>query len=117
MDGSVVISLACFTRELVDKSNVKLLYSKCLYLPALIELQTDPDIAFEDPYFGGQEWLKLIADECMPHVPYMFYSQYFDLFMTYGTAAIQKVATGELTPEEALREAARLINVDIPYGR
>lgn len=43
----------------------------------------------------------------------MDYSPHIDRFMTYGAAAMQKVAAGEMTPEEALAEAVELINAEI----
>jgi len=99
----------------LSKNNARTLYQNCKYYPAYTELQTDPVVAIDDPYFGGQNVNAFIAANSMPYVNFHA-SPYSNLFNTYCNAMLQEVLLGTKSPEQGLTDAKANIDRDIAAG-
>ena len=80
-------------------------YTNAGAAPALTAALSSPEVNVEDPYFGGQKAFAIFLQsmETAKHFPYVgVWSDIDDSF----TNAMQQIALGEMTVQEALDEAA-----------
>ncbi len=80
--------------------------------PSLETAYTDPVFSEPDPFFDNQQVRSIYVD-AVKVIPVAFvYGPNYALMNTYVATAIQKVATGAASPQDALTEAANSIRND-----
>ncbi|MFB0504509.1 MAG: ABC transporter substrate-binding protein [Candidatus Bathyarchaeia archaeon] len=88
------------------------LYTSSGYYPALKAMQMHDEVAYEDPYYGGQNWVAVFSEESVPYLPDFDFTEYYQLMLAHLTAAQGRINEG--TPvEEALEEMATITNEEI----
>lgn len=97
----------------LDVDNQVAQYAYSDYFPALTTTYSDPLFSEPDPYFGDQATRKVYSDVAA-NVPYAFIydSQYYNTVAGALQTAIQNYALGNMTAEEALREAANSVRLE-----
>ena len=79
------------------------------FFPSLEAAYTDPVFTETDPFFADQPVRQLYVD-VVKEVPIAYvYGPHYPEMNGFVATAIQKVATGEMSPEDALKEAADAI--------
>lgn len=97
----------------LDTDNQVDQYEYSDYFPTLLSTYTDPLFSEPDPYFGGQVTRLLFADiaQKVPYA-YMYDSQYYNVASGALATAIQNYALGNMTAEDALKEAAGSVRLE-----
>jgi ABC-type glycerol-3-phosphate transport system substrate-binding protein len=97
----------------LDTDNQVAQYEYSDYFPTLLSTYTSPLFSEPDPYFGDQVTRPIFA-AVAEEVPYafMYDSQYYNVVSGALATAVQKYAIGELTAEEALKEAADAVRLE-----
>jgi len=82
-------------------------YAYSDYFPTLVTTYSDPLMSEPDPYFGDQANRAIYA-EVAANIPYanLYDSQYYNTVAGALATAIQNYATGAMTAEDALKQAA-----------
>jgi ABC-type glycerol-3-phosphate transport system substrate-binding protein len=82
------------------------------YFPANKATYSDPYFQEADPYFAGQV-TRTIFSEVAQNIPYGYiYGQYAVTMSNNGARALQNVAMGSMTAEDALKEAADAVRLE-----
>ena len=79
------------------------------FFPSLEAAYDDPIFGETDPFFADQPVRQIYVD-VVKEVPIAYvYGPYYSEMNGFVATAIQKVATGEMSPADALKEAADAI--------
>jgi len=73
--------------------------------PALKAALSSPEVNVEDPYFGGQKAFSIFLQTMETAIPFPYVSSWADIDAAF-TNAMQQIALGDKTVQEALDEAA-----------
>jgi ABC-type glycerol-3-phosphate transport system substrate-binding protein len=89
-------------------------YAYSDYFPTLLSTYDDPLMSEPDAYYGDQA-NRLIYADVAKHVPYAFIydTQYYNVVSGALSVAVQNFATGTMTAEEALQEAAATVSLEL----
>jgi multiple sugar transport system substrate-binding protein/lactose/L-arabinose transport system substrate-binding protein len=97
---------------LLDAENQKALFAYSDYFPALESIYEDPMFAETDPYFGDQPVRQVYAESASNIPDANLYGPYAQAIRGAVATAVQQFALGQLSAEEALRQAAETIRVE-----
>lgn len=82
-------------------------------LPSLETTYDDPIFSEPDPFFDGQQ-VGEVYTEVAQEIPQAYiYGPNYSLMNDYVATAVQKYATGSMSAEDALKEAANAIRQDV----
>ena len=97
----------------LDTKNQVAQYEYSDYFPTLLSTYTDPLFSEPDPYYGNQV-TRLLFAAIAQKVPYayMYDSQYYNVASGALSTAIQNFALGNMTAEDALKEAADSVRLE-----
>jgi lactose/L-arabinose transport system substrate-binding protein len=82
------------------------------FLPALETTYDDPIFSEPDPFFGDQTPRQIYLDVAQQIPAATIYGPHYSLMNGHVATAIQRYATGELSAQEALTEAAEAIRLE-----
>ena len=66
---------------------------------------SSPDVNVEDPYFGGQKAFAVFLESLDTAIPFPYVRQWSDIDDAF-TNAMQQIALGDLSVQDALDQAA-----------
>lgn len=97
---------------LLNEENQKQIFAYSDYFPALETIYDDPMFDDGDPYFGDQAVRQVYAEAARNIPAANLYGPYAQAIRGAVSTAVQQFALGELSAEEALRQAADTIRVE-----
>jgi lactose/L-arabinose transport system substrate-binding protein len=97
---------------LLNEENHKQIFAYSDYFPALETIYDDPMFDETDPYFADQPVRQVYAESAVNIPDANLYGPYAQAIRGAVATAVQQVALGQLSAEEALQQAADTIRVE-----